>query len=266
MTLSRRSQVHRLMDLIVNSLYSNKDVFLRELVSNASDACDKLRFSALSDASVMGGDEELKIKIKGDPESKTLTIEDSGIGMSKEDLVSSLGTIARSGTAKFMEMLKSQSDGENLIGKFGVGFYSAFLVADKITVYSKAANGDDKTWIWESEINASSYTIRESDETLARGTKIVLHLKEGCEEFATGDKLSSLVKTYSEFISFPIDVWANTTKEKVVEDKEATSALKEAWEKKKIAAEAKGEEFSEPEPKPVTKKEDEQVVSVFEVC
>jgi len=248
-----------LMDLIVNSLYSNKDVFLRELVSNASDACDKLRFSALSDASVMGGDEELKIKIKGDPESKTLTIEDSGIGMSKEDLVSSLGTIARSGTAKFMEMLKSQSDGENLIGKFGVGFYSAFLVADKITVYSKAANGDDKTWIWESEINASSYTIRESDETLARGTKIVLHLKEGCEEFATGDKLSSLVKTYSEFISFPIDVWANTTKEKVVEDKEATSALKEAWEKKKIAAEAKGEEFSEPEPKPVTKKEFEQV-------
>ncbi len=248
-----------MMDLIVNSLYSNKDVFLRELVSNASDACDKLRFSALSDASVMGGDEELKIKIKGDPESKTLTIEDSGIGMSKEDLVSSLGTIARSGTAKFMEMLKSQSDGENLIGKFGVGFYSAFLVADKITVYSKAANGDDKTWIWESEINASSYTIRESDETLARGTKIVLHLKEGCEEFATGDKLSSLVKTYSEFISFPIDVWANKTKEKVVENKEATSALKEAWEKKKIAAEAKGEEFSEPEPEPVTKKEFEQV-------
>jgi len=247
------------MDLIVNSLYSNKDVFLRELVSNASDACDKLRFSALSDASVMGGDEELKIKIKGDPETKTLTIEDSGIGMSKEDLVSSLGTIARSGTAKFMEMLKSQSDGENLIGKFGVGFYSAFLVADKITVYSKAASGDDKTWIWESEINASSYTIRESDEALARGTKIVLHLKEGCEEFATGEKLSSLVKTYSEFISFPIDVWTKATKEKVVEDKESTAALKEAWEKKKIAAEAKGEEFSEPEPKPVTKKEFEQV-------
>jgi heat shock protein beta len=248
-----------LMDLIVNSLYSNKDVFLRELVSNASDACDKLRFSALSDASVMGGDEELKIKIKGDPATKTLTIEDSGIGMSKEDLVSSLGTIARSGTAKFMEMLKSQGDGENLIGKFGVGFYSAFLVADKITVYSKAASGDDKTWIWESEINASSYTIRESDEALARGTKIVLHLKEGCEEFATGEKLSSLVKTYSEFISFPIDVWAKATKEKVVEDKESTAALKEAWEKKKIAAEAKGEEFSEPEPKPVTKKEFEQV-------
>ena len=244
-----RAQVHRLMDLIVNSLYSNKDVFLRELVSNASDACDKLRFSALSDPNAMGGNEELRIKIKGDPEAKTLTIEDTGIGMNKEDLVSSLGTIARSGTAKFMEMLQSRSDGENLIGKFGVGFYSAFLVADKITVYSKAASGDDdKTWVWESEINASSYTVKESEEAIARGTKIVLHLKEGCEEFSTGEKLSSLVKTYSEFISFPIDVWAKTTKEKEVEDKASTDALKEAWEKKKIEAEAKGEEFTEDAP------------------
>lgn len=251
-------QVHRLMDLIVNSLYSNKDVFLRELVSNASDACDKLRFVSLSEPNAMAGNEELKIKIRGDEASKTLTIEDTGIGMSKEDLVSSLGTIARSGTAKFMEMLKSQSDGENLIGKFGVGFYSAFLVADKITVTSKN-HTDDKTWTWESEINANSYTVRESEEAMTRGTKIVLHLKEGCEEFATGEKLSSLVKTYSEFISFPIDVWSKQTKEKQVEDKESTAALKEAWEKKKIEAEAKGEEFSEPEPKPVMKKEFEQV-------
>ena len=253
------TQVHRLMDLIVNSLYSNKDVFLRELVSNASDACDKLRFVALSDPSAMASGEALRIKIRGDPAAKTLTIEDSGIGMSKEDLVSSLGTIARSGTAKFMEMLKSQSDGENLIGKFGVGFYSAFLVADKITVVSKAATGDDKTWVWESEINSSSYSIKESDEAMTRGTKIVLHLKEGCEEYATGEKLQSLVKTYSEFISFPIDVWAKGTKEKEVVDKESTEALKEAWTKKKIAAEAKGEEFNEPEPKPVTKKEFEQI-------
>jgi heat shock protein beta len=246
------------MDLIVNSLYSNKDVFLRELVSNASDACDKLRFVSLSEPNAMAGNEELKIKIRGDEASKTLVIEDTGIGMSKEDLVSSLGTIARSGTAKFMEMLKSQSDGENLIGKFGVGFYSAFLVADKITVTSKN-HTDDKTWTWESEINANSYTIRESEEPMTRGTKIVLHLKEGCEEFATGEKLSSLVKTYSEFISFPIDVWSKQTKEKQVEDKESTAKLKEAWEKKKIEAEAKGEEFSEPEPKPVMKKEFEQV-------
>ncbi|OUS42947.1 heat shock protein 90C [Ostreococcus tauri] len=247
------------MDLIVNSLYSNKDVFLRELVSNASDACDKLRFVSLSDSSAMQAGEELRIKIRGDPESKTLTIEDSGIGMSRDDLVSSLGTIARSGTAKFMEMLKSQSDGENLIGKFGVGFYSAFLVADKITVFTKAATGDDKTWMWESEINSSSYTVKEADEAMSRGTKIVLHLKEGCEEFASGDKLQSLVKTYSEFISFPIDVWAQKNKEKEVVDQQSTDALKEAWTKKKIEAEAKGEEFTEPEPQPVTKKEFEQV-------
>ena len=246
------------MDLIVNSLYSNKDVFLRELVSNASDACDKLRFTSLSDSSVMAGNEEMRIKFRGDPESKTLTIEDTGIGMSKEDLVSSLGTIARSGTAKFMEMLKSQSDGENLIGKFGVGFYSAFLVADKITVTSKNPS-DTATWVWESEINSSSYTVKESEEALTRGTKIVLHLKEGCEEYATGEKLSSLVKTYSEFISFPIDVWAKQNKEKEVEDTASTQALKEAWTKKKIEAEAKGEEFTEPEPKPVMKKEYEQV-------
>ena len=247
------------MDLIVNSLYSNKDVFLRELVSNASDACDKLRFVSLSEPNALGGgSEELRIKIRGDPATKTLMIEDSGIGMSKEDLVSSLGTIARSGTAKFMEMLKSQSDGENLIGKFGVGFYSAFLVADKITVTSKN-HADDKTWVWESEINANSYTVRESDEAMTRGTKIVLHLKEGCDEFATGEKLNALVKTYSEFISFPIDVWSRQTKEKEVEDVESTNALKEAWSKRKIAAEAKGEEFSEPEPKPVKKKEFEQV-------
>jgi heat shock protein beta len=257
-TYEYQAEVHRLMDLIVNSLYSNKDVFLRELVSNASDACDKLRFVSLSEPNAMAGNEELKIKIRGDEASKTLVIEDTGIGMSKEDLVSSLGTIARSGTAKFMEMLKSQSDGENLIGKFGVGFYSAFLVADKITVTSKN-HTDDKTWTWESEINANSYTIRESEEPMTRGTKIVLHLKEGCEEFATGEKLSSLVKTYSEFISFPIDVWSKQTKEKQVEDKESTAKLKEAWEKKKIEAEAKGEEFSEPEPKPVMKKEFEQV-------
>jgi len=246
------------MDLIVNSLYSNKDVFLRELVSNASDACDKLRFVSLSDSSVMHGNEEMRIKIRGDPESKTLTIEDTGIGMSKDDLMSSLGTIARSGTAKFMESLKSQSDGENLIGKFGVGFYSAFLVADKITVTSKTPS-EPGTWVWESEINSSTYTVRESETPLTRGTKIVLHLKEGCEEYATGEKLSALVKTYSEFISFPIDVWAKQNKEKSVEDVASTQALKEAWTKKKIAAEAKGEAFDEPEPKPVIKKEYEQV-------
>ena len=248
------------MDLIVNSLYSNRDVFLRELVSNASDALDKLRFMAVSNPDAMKDDASMGIKIRGDPEAKTLTIEDTGIGMTRDDLDSSLGTIARSGTAKFMEMLQSQSEGENLIGKFGVGFYSAFLVADKITVTTKNAE-DDKAWTWESEINSSSYSIKEAaaDDALKRGTRIVLTLKDGAEEFADDAKLTALVKTYSEFISFPIEIYAKKSVPKEVEDPEATAKAKEEYEKKKIEAEAKGEDFDEKEPEPVMKTEYEDV-------
>ena len=260
-TFEYQAEVNRLLDLIVNSLYSNRDVFLRELVSNASDALDKLRFLSVSDPSMMEGQGDMKIQIKGDPVAKTLTIEDTGIGMTREDLVSSLGTIARSGTAKFMELLQSQSEGENLIGKFGVGFYSAFLVADKITVTTKN-NADDKTWTWESEINQSSYQIREGGDdagTLKRGTRIVLHLKEGAEEFAEDTKLTNLVKTYSEFISFPIEVFAKKSVPKEVEDVDATAKATEEYNKRKIAAEATGEEFTEEAPKPVMKTEYDDV-------
>ena len=165
-TYEYQAEVNRLLDLIVNSLYSNRDVFLRELVSNASDALDKLRFTSVSNPDVMAANGEMKMQIKGDPASKTLVIEDTGIGMTRDDLVSSLGTIARSGTAKFMEMLQSQSEGDNLIGKFGVGFYSAFLVADKITVVTKN-HTDDKAWVWESEIDSSSYSIREATASVS---------------------------------------------------------------------------------------------------
>ena len=260
-TFEYQAEVNRLLDLIVNSLYSNRDVFLRELVSNASDALDKLRFLSVSDPSMMDGQGDMKIQIKGDPVAKTLTIEDTGIGMTREDLVSSLGTIARSGTAKFMELLQSQSEGENLIGKFGVGFYSAFLVADKITVTTKN-NADDKTWTWESEIGQSSYQIREGGDdagTLTRGTRIVLHLKEGAEEFAEDTKLTDLVKTYSEFISFPIEVFAKKSVPKEVEDVDATAKATEEYNKRKIAAEAAGEEFTEEAPAPVMKTEYDDV-------
>ena len=260
-TFEYQAEVNRLLDLIVNSLYSNRDVFLRELVSNASDALDKLRFLSVSDPSMMDGQGDMKIQIKGDPVAKTLTIEDTGIGMTREDLVSSLGTIARSGTAKFMELLQSQSEGENLIGKFGVGFYSAFLVADKITVTTKN-NADDKAWTWESEINQSSYQIREGSDdagTLKRGTRIVLHLKEGAEEFAEDTKLTNLVKTYSEFISFPIEVFTKKSVPKEVEDVDATAKATEEYNKRKIAAEATGEEFTEEAPKPVMKTEYDDV-------
>jgi heat shock protein beta len=257
-TFEYQAEVNRLLDLIVNSLYSNRDVFLRELVSNASDALDKLRFLSVSDPSMMEGQGDMKIQIKGDPVAKTLTIEDTGIGMTREDLVSSLGTIARSGTAKFMELLQSQSEGENLIGKFGVGFYSAFLVADKITVTTKN-NADDKTWTWESEINQSSYQIGDDAGTLKRGTRIVLHLKEGAEEFAEDTKLTNLVKTYSEFISFPIEVFTKKSVPKEVEDVDATAKATEEYNKRKIAAEATGEEFTEEAPKPVMKTEYDDV-------
>ena len=260
-TFEYQAEVNRLLDLIVNSLYSNRDVFLRELVSNASDALDKLRFLSVSDPSMLDGQGDMKIQIKGDPVAKTLTIEDTGIGMTREDLVSSLGTIARSGTAKFMELLQSQSEGENLIGKFGVGFYSAFLVADKITVTTKN-NADDKTWTWESEIGQSSYQIREGGDdagTLTRGTRIVLHLKEGAEEFAEDTKLTDLLKTYSEFISFPIEVFAKKSVPKEVEDVDATAKATEEFNKRKIAAEATGEEFTEEAPAPVMKTEYDDV-------
>ena len=260
-TYEYQAEVNRLLDLIVNSLYSNRDVFLRELVSNASDALDKLRFTAVSNQDVMAANGEMKMQIKGDPVAKTLVIEDTGIGMTREDLVSSLGTIARSGTAKFMEMLQSQSEGDNLIGKFGVGFYSAFLVASRITVVTKNAD-DDKAWVWESEIDSSSYSIREAtdaDGPPARGTKIVLSLKEGAEEFAEGEKLTNLVKTYSEFISFPIEVFATKSVPKQVEDAEATASATEEYKKKKIEAEAKGEEFTEDAPEPTMKTEYEDV-------
>ena len=160
-----------------------------------------------------------------------------------------------------MEMLQSQSEGDNLIGKFGVGFYSAFLVASRITVVTKNAD-DDKAWVWESEIDSSSYSIREAtdaDGPPARGTKIVLSLKEGAEEFAEGEKLTNLVKTYSEFISFPIEVFATKSVPKQVEDAEATASATEEYNKKKIEAEAKGEEFTEDAPEPVMKTEYEDV-------
>ena len=160
----------------------------------------------MKDSDALKTGSELVIRIKADKDAKTLTIEDTGVGMTKEELVDSLGTIARSGTAKFMEAMKQSAaadGGANLIGRFGVGFYSAFLVADRITVATKS-NQDGQTWQWESTLGSTSYTITESPDQLTRGTRITLHLKEECEDLTEATKLSTLVKTYSEFISFPI--------------------------------------------------------------
>jgi heat shock protein beta len=208
-----QAEVTRLMDIIINSLYSHKEIFLREIISNASDALDKIRFLALTEPEMLGeGDTaKLDITIAGNKNDDTVSITDRGVGMTKQDLINNLGTIAKSGTSSFLEKLKDGGD-VNLIGQFGVGFYSVYLVADKVTVVTK--HNDDKQLIWESTAD-SSFTIREDPDAetnpLGRGTRVILHLKDDCKEFTEPDKLKELVKKYREFINFPIML--QTTKE-----------------------------------------------------
>lgn len=240
-TFTYQAEVDRLMDMIVNSLYSNRDVFLRELVSNASDALDKIRLTALQDPDQYKSGSELEIRIKADKETQTIVIEDTGIGMTKEELLSSLGTIARSGTAKFMEAVKEKGDA-NLIGQFGVGFYSAFLVADRVTVQTKS-NDDPAQWRWESAAGSHSYTIKQDgDVDISRGTRITLHLKEDCKDLADPVKVSSLIKQYSEFISFPIRLWATKQNPKEVVDEQATKKKQEEADE---AAKKEGKEAAD---------------------
>ncbi|HPA00654.1 MAG TPA: molecular chaperone HtpG [Chiayiivirga sp.] len=197
-----QSDVQQVLHLVTHSLYSNKNIFLRELVSNASDACDKLRFEALKAPELYGDQPELRIDLDWDKDARTLTIRDSGIGMSRQELIDNLGTIARSGTRKFLESLgEAQKADAQLIGQFGVGFYAAFIVADRVAVTSRRA-GSDEAFAWESA-GDGRFTLEPSDKA-ERGTTIVLHLKEGEDEFLDGWNLRSLVRTYSDHIGFPI--------------------------------------------------------------
>nr|AXM43902.1 heat shock protein 90-6 [Cucurbita moschata] len=207
-----QAEVSRLMDLIVNSLYSNKEVFLRELISNASDALDKLRFMSVTDPELLKDAVDFDIRIQTDKDNGIIKITDTGIGMTRQELVDCLGTIAQSGTAKFLKALKDSKDAggdNNLIGQFGVGFYSAFLVADRVVVSTRSPKSD-KQYVWEGEANASSYTIREEtdpEKLLPRGTCLTLYLKRDDKGFAHPERIQRLVKNYSQFVSFPIYTW-----------------------------------------------------------
>lgn len=203
-TLGFQTEVKQLLHLMIHSLYSNKEIFLRELISNASDAVDKLRFEAVSNADLLSDDPNLRVRISFDKEANTLTIDDNGIGMSREEAISNLGTIAKSGTAQFLEQLSGdQKKDSQLIGQFGVGFYSAFIVADKVTVDTRRA-GSSEAIRWESE-GTGEFTV-EAVEKATRGTSITLHLKSEAKEFADNWRLRSLVSKYSDHISIPVEM------------------------------------------------------------
>ncbi len=205
-TLGFQTEVKQLLHLMIHSLYSNKEIFLRELISNASDASDKLRFEALAKPELLEGDADLKIRLSFDKEAGTVTLEDNGIGMTRDDVIAHLGTIAKSGTADFMKNLTGdQKKDSHLIGQFGVGFYSAFIVADQVDVYSRRAGQPASEGVHWSSKGEGEFEVATVDKP-ERGTRIVLHLKKDELEFADGWRLRNVVKKYSDHIALPIQL------------------------------------------------------------
>ena len=246
-TLGFQAEVKQLLHLMIHSLYSNKEIFLRELVSNASDACDKLRFEAIDNPALLQGDSELRIRVDFDKEQRTITIADNGIGMSRDEAIANLGTIARSGTKEFFSQLTGDKQKDTqLIGQFGVGFYSSFIVADKVSVLTRRAGDDQEAVLWESS-GEGEFTIAAAEKA-ERGTVITLHLREGEDDFLDGWRLRNVLRRYSDHISLPVqmrkDEWDEEKQQQIKQDEwESVNQASALWTRSK--ADISDEQYQE---------------------